>query len=123
MGAILHVRGRHSPGTHARLQGLSARHVLVGDNDAQRVHSKRRRRRGARPGQRHGEPESAPAARLTLDADLAAHELDELFADAEPETRAAVHPRHRAISLSERPEQLPARHLGDPDARVGDLKS
>ena len=53
------------------------------------------------------EPERAAPARLALHADRAAHQLDQLLADREPQAGAAVPPRRRAVGLRERLEQPP----------------
>jgi len=62
-------------------------------------------------GQCHLEDKVAAAARLAVDADRAAHELDEAGADRQPEPRAAVLAARRGIDLGER--------LGEPLALLG----
>ena len=51
------------------------------------------------------EPERRPAARLALDADPAAHELDEAPADGQPQAGAAEAPRGGSVGLREGLEQ------------------
>ena len=90
-----------------------------------------RRRRGLRLGlgrlghhlEVDGEPERAAAPRLAGRADRAAHQLDQLAADAQPEPGAAVLARGRGVGLGERLEQ-PLGLLGvDADPGVGDLEA
>ena len=62
-------------------------------------------RRGVLLREAGGEPERRAGARLALDADLAAHELDEAPADGQAEAGAAVPPRGGGVGLRERLEQ------------------
>ncbi|MFO0747453.1 MAG: hypothetical protein U1F43_17580 [Myxococcota bacterium] len=71
-------------------------------------------------GERHLEPEGRAHVGSALDADLAAHELDQLAADGEPEAGAAVAPRVRAVDLREGAEEAAQVLGGDADAGVGD---
>src|SRR5258705_13678756 len=68
-----------------------------------------------------GETEGAAGARLGLDPDRSAHQLDQAPRDGEPEAGAAVLACSRAVGLAERLEEtrrLLARHA---DAGVGYL--
>ena len=73
-------------------------------------------------GEGHREPERTACPRLTLHPDLAPHQLRELFADGEPQPRAAILARGRTVGLTEGLEQAPLRLKGQADASVLDLK-
>ena len=72
--------------------------------------------------QSHGKPESGPLARGAADADLAAHAFDQLLADHQTETSAAVFARGRAVGLAERLEKPRLRFRRNARARVRDFK-
>src|SRR5207302_6832576 len=104
-------------------QERARRRVVVDDERTEAG----RRRRHAPPRTRavgdepDGEPERRPAPGLARDADLPAHQPDELLADRQPEPGAAELPRRRAVALRKRLEE-PRGLLGrDADARVRDL--
>ena len=67
--------------------------------------------------ERHGEPKRRAAPDAAVEADLAAHQLDDPARDRKAESRAAVAPPRRLIGLPERFEEL----VGDlgRDARPG----
>ena len=71
-----------------------------------------------------GEPEGRAFARLALDADLAAHQPDQLFRDGEAKPRTAVHrvTARTRVHLLEFFEDSRLIYSGDPDARVDDLQ-
>jgi hypothetical protein len=68
------------------------------------------------------EPERAPATRPLGDADLAAHQVHEVAADRQAQSRSAELARRRAVGLRERLEERGPDDLGDPDPRVFDLE-
>src|SRR5262249_29436676 len=110
-----------------RLEDLAVRRVVVDREDA-RARERRdvapdRPLHAARGAEADGEVEGRAAPRLARNADPAAHELDELLRDREPETGAAVAPRRRRVDLAERPEEPLAALGGDPDPRVADLEA
>ena len=72
--------------------------------------------------QRHHEMKRAAAARLALDPDAAAHQLDELRGDRQAQARAAELARGRAVGLRERPRRSSPASRRDADAGVATLK-
>src|SRR5262249_37712096 len=70
-----------------------------------------------------GHPEGAAEPRAALDADAAAHLLDDPLADREPEPGAAEAPRRAGVDLEELLEQHRDLGLGDADPRVLDLRA
>src|SRR6476619_7170726 len=66
---------------------------------------------------------SAPASWLAIDPDAAAHQLDQLLADRQSETSAAVIPCRRPVSLRERPEDRRLFFRRDADAGVDDAEA
>ena len=81
-----------------------------------RDHSERRRLQG----QLHGEPKRRTFADLTLDANRAAHQLDQLPRDREPQTGAPKLAGDAAVGLREGLKQAFSRLRRDADPRVGD---
>src|SRR5690242_20184127 len=80
-----------------------------------------RRDRGLRRDrQREREPERRTPAGGALQADVAAHQGDELPGDGEPEPRAAEFAPDRAVGLAEAPEQAVLPNFSDADARIDD---
>ena len=78
--------------------------VVVDDQDARAGHVDGRGRAAAGlPAlrQRHGEPEGRALALLAVDADLAAHQLDQPRGDGEPEAGALVAAGRRGVDLAE----------------------
>src|SRR5262245_56259267 len=65
-----------------------------------------RRERSVRALERHRNHENRACARLALDADFAAHRLDDAAADGEPEPGAAEAARGAGVHLRELVEQL-----------------
>ena len=55
---------------------------------------------------------------MTLGADSAAHEFHQRLADGETQTRAAIAPRHRGISLREALKHLIQMRFGNADAAI-----
>ena len=82
--------------------------------------SVQRHARATRPRKREVDPEAAAATLAALDPDRSAHELDELAADREPQPRAAVAPRRRAVGLREAFEDQRLAAGRDADAGVAD---
>ena len=110
LGAVAGVRRRACPTPRAACaQDHAVGRVVVDDQHAQRRRSGRagarrpRRRAGARSGAVN--QNVLPCAGRALDADLAAHQLDELLRDGQAEPGAAVAARGRAVGLGERLEQ------------------
>ena len=66
------------------------------------------------------EGETAALSWRALDADLAAHQIDQLLADGEPQAGAAVAARCRRVGLREGVEQARSLALGEPDAFIDD---
>ena len=66
----------------------------------------------------HGEREGAAAPRLAGDGDAAAHQLDELAADRQPEAGAAEAPGDAGVDLAERLEQAGGLRRREADAGV-----
>src|SRR5262249_25323709 len=66
------------------------------------------------------EPEGAPRPERAVDADLAAHQLDEALGDGKPEPGPAVFSAHRAIDLRESLEDERGLLRRDADAGIGD---
>ncbi len=122
------VAGRRHPG-RAHAQFGQQPHERVGAGverlEDQRVGHTAREARGRRQGraarERNLDPEGAAAAGLAGDADAAAHPLDDLLGDGQPEPGAAVVPARRVLGLRERPEQAGQALRRHADARVGDL--
>ena len=83
----------------------------------------RRRSRGALFAEDGREPEGRPPALDALDADLAAHQLDEALGDGQSQPRAAEPARGRGVHLLEGAEQEPDLVLGNADARVPHLEA
>ncbi len=73
--------------------------------------------------QRDGEGEPAPGAKVALDFQLPAHQLDEPVGDRQPQAGAAVPPRGRGVGLGEGGEDPRLVFRGDADPGVGDRKS
>ncbi len=111
-GAVRSRAGAHLPAT-ARGAGGSrdwSRCRRRRARAARRARSPAPRRRSRfgvalRAAERHREEEARAAARLALDADLAAHQVDELLRDREAEAGAAEAARGRAVGLRERLEE------------------
>ncbi len=73
--------------------------------------------------QRRGKGEDRAAPRLAHGRDSPAHQLDELTADGQSQTGAAMGPRQRPVGLLE-PGEQPLGVVGlEPDAGVADLES
>src|SRR5262245_58220832 len=69
-----------------------------------------------------GEPERAAASGLALDADLAAHQVDQPLRDRQPETGPAVLARRRAVGLPEWLKEQGLHARLDADPGVGDAE-
>ena len=65
----------------------------------------------------------AALARLALDPDPSAHQLDQLRGDRQAQAGAAEAPRGRRVGLRERAEDLPLLVARDADAGVGDREA
>ena len=70
-----------------------------------------------------GEPEGGAVSRIAPGSDHAAHQLDKLLADREPEAGPAISPGGGGIGLRKLGEQLRLRLRRDADAGIGDLDS
>ena len=117
----------HAPGAELFAQDL-ARAARTGDERADPGEIGRRRgavflvlEQDRLLGQQDREPECGPLSRRAFDADLAAHEFDELLGDGQTEAGAAEFARHRPVGLHEGLEQPARCLLAQTDARVGDL--
>ena len=110
-----------------RVQDRAVGGVVVHDEQAQPVELHVAGRFGTaargRARERDGRTRTAAAARAGLDADLAAHQLDELLRDREAETGAAVVARGRGVRLREGLEQAVEAALTDSDAGVAHLEA
>lgn len=73
---------------------------------------------GRRLGARQGEPEGRSGSGRALDADLPSHQPHQLFADRQPQSRAAELARRGRIGLAELVEQRRLFVLWNSDARV-----
>lgn len=60
---------------------------------------------------------------LAFNPDLASHEFDQLFADRQAKSRAAMRASCRAVSLSKALEDQRTLRFIDPDAGVGHLEA
>ena len=114
-----------APGEEILVDHLARDRLLVDDQDARAA--QRFAALGVRgvddARERDGEPERRAAPEAAVEADLAAHQLDDTARDRQPETRAAEASARRLIGLAERLEEL-LRDLGrDPGARVGDREA
>ena len=69
---------------------------------------------------RRGEPEGRALAGSAVDADCAAHHLDQLFGDGEPEPGAAIAAGGGSVGLEERGEERRDLFRSDADAGIGD---
>ena len=126
-GGQLDRDGLHPPRPRVPGDDLAVGRVVVDDEDplAGEVREAvvecdlcRHIRRGR--GQRDAEGRSLPL--LALDADRAAHQLDEALRDGEPEAGAAEAARRRRVHLAERGEEQVHPVGRDPDARVADCE-
>ena len=102
------VLGEQHPERRLRVGGARRRRRVLGP------------RRAAGPGADR-EAEDAALARRARHRDLAAHQLDELLGDREPEAGAAGAPGERVVDLHELLEHLAGLPGGNADAGVADL--
>ena len=109
-------------------QQLAVRRHVVRDQHAQGAdpvggeHGGLRRDDGIAVLEGELEPEQAALAGLALQADRAAHRLDQRLADRQAEAAAAIVPRGRAVGLDESLEQLRLPMQWDADASIADLE-
>ncbi len=99
--------------------------VVVDDERAQAAQRVPRFRRAAavacgRRAQREREVEGASGHERAVDVDGSAHQLHQVLADREAETRAAEAARHRVVALAKRLEQLLELLLAHADAGIAD---
>ena len=73
--------------------------------------------------QSHGKPECGPFAQGAAHADLPAHAFDQLLADHQAKTGAAIFARGRAVGLAERLEKPLLRLRRNAHSRVRDFKA
>ena len=107
---------RDDPGVLQHLaRGLGPARVVVEHECAARLRSGRRGGRGCDDGD---ERERAAGARRARDVDVSAHQRNDAVRDGESQAGAAEFPRDRGVGLLEGLEQLGARRLRHPDARV-----
>ena len=113
----------HAPAAEEFLKDGAVGRVVVDDQHVQAVKARRRIARSA-PGcltpEAGDESELAPLPRLARQPDPAAHHLDQMRRDRQPQSGAAVAAGRRRVGLHERPEDLPLLVLRDADAGVGD---
>src|SRR5471032_1184365 len=103
--------GAHDGAVVDRQHAHAAQAGVVGRGGVVRLGG--RHRRAA-----YGEHEAGAEAGRAADADVAAQQADQLLADRQAKTGAAVAPRGRWFRLRERDEQLPLRRFADADAGV-----
>ena len=113
-------RAAHAAGDDVSLQDFGIGHVVFDDEDAsmgELAHVHQRRGRGRRL-QRQAEPEGRTLGFGAVEADLAAHQLDQLTADRQTQACATVTAHGRTIGLGERVEKARMRLRRDADARI-----
>ena len=98
---------RALPGRELPEKDLAVRGIVVDDQHAKpskfvgRELSRHCQRRGL--DQRQPKPERAATTHSACDANVAPHQLDELFGNGQPQASAAELPRCRSVDLRERP--------------------
>jgi hypothetical protein len=122
--AAVRERGLQAPagehvGEDAPIRGVVIHDQHLESGELQRVRPLGKRGRRAQA-EFHGEPEHAAASGPRLHADPAAHQLGQSLRDREPQPRAAILARRRAVGLAERLEDGLGLVGGDADAGVGD---
>ena len=121
----LRQQALHAPGGQLLVQHPPVGLVVVHDQrpEVRQAHRGLGQLARFRRLQSGGEPEGAPLPRLADDADLPAHQLDQLLADGESEPGPAEPSRGGRVRLGERLEQPPHGLRGDPQAGVADLEA
>ncbi len=124
--AVPSTIGLHLPRSKLSLEDPAVRRIAIHDQHAQILKCARSPAHGrwaARLLKPDREPEGRTLAGYALDPDLAAHELDELLADREPETGAAVSTRRRSVLLREAVEDDRLTASADSNTTVLHLES